>query len=353
METNAIPALKPLRLGELFDQAVRLYRRNFMAFFGIIAMVYIPYAVLQIAFSLVTSLGLRSVRTAPESYIFSSAYWLTLFGGFTMPVIRFVFVNGLGTAALTYAIARNYLGQKVGILGSYRHIGSLWVKLLLVWLLFSALLVAAFIWGLVPCVGWLTGMGLLVFLLGVVAPLLPAVVVIEKTGVVGALVRAWDLARQRFWWLLGFAVILYLFNLLVAAGPTWLASYLIGLVFGRASSLTPSSAVTVAGLLGGVAGSLIELVILPLPITVWALTYFDLRVRSEGFDLALLALDPSADAELDFARLPAAAPSRKWLTGEDVGRLLVVSLVGMGIYALLFGVLMLIGVGVSSFTGGL
>jgi hypothetical protein len=51
--------------------------------------------------------------------------------------------------------------------------------------------------------------------------------------------------------------------------------------------------------------------------------------------------------------LPAAAPSRKWLTGEDVGRLLVVSLVGMGIYALLFGVLMLIGVGVSSFTGGL
>ena len=46
METSAVPVLRPLRLGELLDQAVRIYRRNFLTFIGIIALVYIPYSVL-------------------------------------------------------------------------------------------------------------------------------------------------------------------------------------------------------------------------------------------------------------------------------------------------------------------
>ncbi len=37
METQSLPSLRPLRLGELLDQAIRLYRRNFLTFIGIIA----------------------------------------------------------------------------------------------------------------------------------------------------------------------------------------------------------------------------------------------------------------------------------------------------------------------------
>ena len=49
METSALPALRPLGPGELLDQAIRLYRRNFLTFIGIIAVVYVPVMVLQTA----------------------------------------------------------------------------------------------------------------------------------------------------------------------------------------------------------------------------------------------------------------------------------------------------------------
>ena len=49
MESQPLPALRPLRLGELLDQAIRLYRRNFITFIGIIALVYVPLMILQTA----------------------------------------------------------------------------------------------------------------------------------------------------------------------------------------------------------------------------------------------------------------------------------------------------------------
>jgi len=81
------------------------------------------------------------------------------------------------------------------------------------------------------------------------------------------------------------------------------------------------------------------------------LVYFDLRVRTEGFDLALLAMNPADESALDFSHLPAAVPAQKWLTGDDVGKVMVVTLIGIGIYALLIGLLAVVGVGLSSFRG--
>ena len=34
MEKQMLPELKPLRLGELLDQAIRLYRKHFLTFIG-------------------------------------------------------------------------------------------------------------------------------------------------------------------------------------------------------------------------------------------------------------------------------------------------------------------------------
>ena len=52
METQDLPTtLRPLRLGELLDRAIRLYRANFLTFIGIIAVVYVPLMVLQTAAS--------------------------------------------------------------------------------------------------------------------------------------------------------------------------------------------------------------------------------------------------------------------------------------------------------------
>ncbi len=349
METSALPSLRPLRLGELLDQAVRLYRHNFMTFVGIIALVYIPYALMQIVSSTLLISNLQGVQSNPESILTSPAYWLSILGSLAADFVYIIFVLGLGTAALTNAISRSYMGQKVSILQAYQQLGSLWIKLLVTFLIFALLWIAASIWMLVPFVGWLTGPGLLVFLSFIVGPLIPCAVVIERLEWFQPISRAWDLARRRFWWLLGFAVIFYLFNQLAVSGPTFLINYLAGLAFGSNASMP--TAATISTLISTVVVSLIRLVVLPIQITAWTLVYFDLRVRTEGFDLALLTMNSSEHAGADFSSPPAAAPTRKWLTGDDIGKFVVVTLVVIGMVALLFGLLALIGVGLSSFRG--
>jgi hypothetical protein len=340
MEVSALPVLRPLRLGELLDQAVRLYRRNFLSFVGMIALGYIPYAVIQVASSALSVYSAQDIRTDPQSIFTSAPYWLSILGSLFSVLIYVIFVGGLGTAALTNAISRNYLGQKTGILDTYRQLGSSWVKLLLTLLLFSLLGVVAFIWTMVPCVGWVTGPGLLVFMGGVVGQLIAPIVVVEKLDGNQAISRAWHLARRRFWWLVGFAVVFYLFNLLVVSGPTALISYFAAMLLGQGGALQGASLIST--LISSVAGSLIYLLVLPIQLTAWTLVYFDLRVRTEGFDLALLTLNPSENAITDMASLPTTAPTQGWLNGEDIGKFVAITLVIGGIYALLAGLLAVI-----------
>ena len=351
MESAALPVIRPLRLGELLDQAIRMYRRNFLTFVGIIALVYIPYALLQILFTFLTASATQQARANPQSLFASPVYWLSVVGTLVAALIYLVFVSGLGMAALTQAISRNYLGQKTGILEAYQQLGTSWVTLLITLVLFAVVLIAAFIWVLVPCVGWLTGLGLLIFLVGVVGQLIAPIVVIEKSDPLKSLARAWDLARRRFWWLLGFALVFYLFTALVVTGPTALISYLIGILIGQGTSAAAAS--TLPTLISSVAGSFLNLLILPIQMTAWTLVYFDLRVRTEGFDLALLTMNVPESAAGDIASLPVAAPPQQWLTGDDVGKFIVMTLVGIGVYALFSAVLLFIGMSMAAFAGGL
>ncbi len=353
MEVSATPLLRPLRLGELLDQAVRLYRRNFLNFVGIIALGYIPYAILQIVSSILSVYSAQTISaTSPEDLFTSVPYWLSILGSFFSSFIYVIFVGGLATAALINAISRSYLGQKkTGIIEAYQQLGSSWVKLVLTLLLFGLLTLAAFIWTIVPCVGWLSGLGLLIFMGNIVAQIIPAVVVIEKIDGNKSISRAWDLCRRRFWWLIGFALIFYLFNLLVVSGPTMLISYLGTLVLGQFGA--GENATLISTLVSTVAGTLIHLLILPIQFTAWTLVYFDLRVRTEGFDLALSTLPPSEEADLDISTIPTTTPPQKWLTGDDIGKFVAITLVIGGLYALLVGLLALIGVSMGGLWRGL
>lgn len=351
MEAPALPVLRPLRLGELLDQAVRMYRRNFLTFVGIIALVYIPFALLQILFSFLSLASAQQARTNPQGLFLNPLYWLSLAGSMAAGLIYLVFVNGVGTAALTQAISSSYLGRKTSILEAYQQLGTSWVTLLMALVLFVLIVLAAFIWFLVPCVGTFTGLGLLVFLAYVVLPLIAPIVVIEKADWITSLARAWELARRRFWWLLGFAIIFYLFNLLVVVGPTVLISYLIGIVTGQGAAQGNLS--TVPTMISSVAGTFLQLLILPIQMTAWTLVYFDLRVRTEGFDLALLTANTSEGSQADISRLPTAAPTQQWLTADDVGKFVIITIVGAGFYGLFVLSLLLLGVGAALLGSGL
>ena len=332
MEISNLPTLRPLRLGELFDQAIRLYRQHFLTYVGIMAVVYIPYVIVQTVSSTVL---LAAMQTMRGREIFTSpAYWLFIFSIFVGIGLNEVFVSGLGTAALTNATAHSYLNQKISILDSYRQLGNSWLHLLFAMLIVSLLSSLLSTWAIVPIAGWFTGLGAMIFLAAVVAELLPPIIVIEKSTWLDPIKRAWDLGRRRFWWLLGVAMIFSLFTLLISTGPTLIISAVSNSLAGRA--------IVISTLISTILGSLLHLITLPILIVAKTLIYFDLRIRTEGFDLALATLEASEGAEIDIASLPIPVSDQKWLTWDDVSKFLIITLVILGLIALAVGIVAIV-----------
>src|SRR5207253_4598999 len=110
---------------------------------------------------------------------FSPAYLASQAGALIITIVSFVLVQGVATAAITRAVADNYLGRPTGFSEAYRRIGQSWLPLLGTLFLAAILGIGLFIWFLVPCVGWATGLGVLAFYGAVIVPLVAPIVVLE------------------------------------------------------------------------------------------------------------------------------------------------------------------------------
>lgn len=352
--TAATLSLRPLGTGELLDRAVRLYRRHFLTFIGIIAIVQIPLVLLQTGFSLLTIQWWADPASLSEATALAGN-----FGQLLVTILGYLLVSSLGTAALTRAIANSYLGQPVSLASAYRQIGKSWLVLVLALLLIFLLGILLSLWWLIPCIGWFTGLGMLLYLSLVVSPLTAPTVVLEKKRARAAVRRAWDLSRRRFWPVVGFVTVLFIFNMIFTVTPSLLFGFFLGLGM---DPLTASF--TDQQMISTVISSLITLVFslifLPFQLTAMTLLYFDLRIRTEGFDLALLArsvdlpapqdqtlagelalsTEPAAAADLTESIADAPAPEREPLiTGSELGYFLAITLtLGVFYFALVFGI---------------
>jgi len=334
METPLRPTLHPLKLGELLDQAIRLYRRNFITFIGIIAVVYVPLMILQTASTTLLSSSLDTVArsTSPEEIFSNYPYWVGMLSTVVIGFLQFIFVQGIATGALTRAVADNYLGKTTSILDAYRGIGKSWLSLLGALLFVGLMVFVAFLWWLiVPCVGWFTGLGMIGFLTAAVSPLVAPVVVLEGSGAVNAVRRAWNLARRRFWPVLGYIVVLYLFNMLIVNGPLTI----VNIILTQASSSFGDAATRLAitAVIQAIVSIVFILIYYPLQMTAFTLIYFDLRVRTEGFDLALLAMgEPNLADPSQAMAAPVSQPNERLITGTDLGNFAILTLGAAAIY---------------------
>jgi hypothetical protein len=336
METaSAVPTLRPLRIGELLDRAIRLYRANFLTFIGIVAVMYVPLTILQILSSAL--LG-SSMVTSPERIFSSASYWVGMGSTLIIVFLQIFLVQGIAMGALARAVADNNLGKKTGILDAYRGIGSSWISLVGALLFVGLLLIGISLWWLVPCIGWITGLGMLFYMTAVVNQIVPPVVVLEDQTAISSVRRAWSLARRRFWPVLGYALLLGLFSLIVVNGPAMVVNIVLTQVFrniGNASTFLAVSSV-VSGLLTLV----FSLLYFPLEMTAFTLVYFDLRVRTEGFDIALLAMQAEGETDVsDAVALTAPITQEKLITGVDLGNFAILTLIGAGIYIIFSSVL--------------
>lgn len=241
-------------------------------------------------------------------------------------------------AALTRAVADHLFGKTVSIISSYRQVLSKLVHLFLSNALLFILATLLYFWILVPCLGWFSGPGLLFAVTILITPMLTPVLVFEKLYFDQAILRSWVLVRQRFWWvglLMFFSGLLYIF---IINGPvSTIQLILLGVTNSDGFPAAMKSFVevvvqTIVNVLG-------ILIFTPLQLTLVTLLYFDLRVRAEGLDLALRTA-VLQDEQIDETVIASTATIPPWsriFTWSDIANLAVITILGVTIYFLIFG----------------
>ncbi|MCB0163523.1 MAG: glycerophosphoryl diester phosphodiesterase membrane domain-containing protein [Anaerolineae bacterium] len=351
MTTTTVPKLRPLTIPRLLDEAVRLYRNNFLKFIGIIAIVQIPLTLFQMVVSLIAfgdffatleSVGGPGGATPDE--IFGPSYFTGIGASSLLGILGFILIQGVATAALTLAIAGSYLGEDIGILEAYQRLGRSWLSLIGALILAGIFGIALFIWFLIPCVGWITGLGMLAFYWAIVVPLIPPVIVLEKQAATQSIRRAWDLARRKFWWVIGFVLALFMFNQITVTAPTTLVTFISQLIFG--DPLAPTSAqLTIQTIIQSITTLLFSLIYLPLQLTAITLMYFDLRIQTEGFDMDVLSMGFMGE-RTDVAQLVSQAPGVQqgnWFTINEMGYFVLLELGAVALLMAFYFLLALIG----------
>jgi hypothetical protein len=270
------PELRPLRIGELLDAAIKIYLKHALTLFKAVFVVVAPLQVLILAIqasALPDSLGSQGFSSngfgQPSPTITPEQLWTVLAAN--LAIVILAIVGGLlASAACLKAVSDAYLGHEPSWRGSLSFAASSLRSLL--WVLFLAFLGLAL--GFVVCVI----PGIYLYVAWSVA--VPAVLIERRRGS-KALGRSRDLVRERWWPVCGALVVGYLL-------ASFVQVVLGGLFFGvlvSGAGQTDWVRLVTSGLVG-TAGRVLTT---PFTAAVTTLIYFDLRVRKEGFDLQLLA----------------------------------------------------------------
>jgi membrane-anchored glycerophosphoryl diester phosphodiesterase (GDPDase) len=285
------------------DRAFRLYRKNFVVFISIVAITQLPLAILNVINSAIFVDRANSFAQFPLNPDPSFQSFAAIFGPFLLAALLIgvaaLVLTQIGMAALTRAVAADYLGRPITLLEILNRIGNDWLRLLGTTLLFIVLLIAVMIplllLNIIPCLGNIASLlGFLAMAMvgGAIGYLTPPVVVLEKKAWLTALKRSWRLVSFRFWWVVGYIILLGLLNAIVVLGP----AALVGVAFREVIFGGDQLASTVIQQGTSV---LFTSLFTPLQLTAVTLMYFDLRIRFEGFDLKVLAAAGGEGDDLD------------------------------------------------------
>jgi hypothetical protein len=249
------PVLRPLSVGEILDTSFSLYRRHF----GALATVSLVCTGLP----LVLRLFVEAAGGLFAHLTLALVYFLSL-----------VVLSLIATGATVFIVSESYLGRPLNAQEALMRAAPYVGRILVASLLMALVIGMGFLLIVFP--GVILAVGL--------AVAIPAVVLEAGQSASGALSRSWELTRGSRWRILGLGITLFVLLYVPVLAISGLVAVL--LPGGSAIAFGPSSTATIVALaIGGV----IQLFIYPLFYCVLTVTYYDLRVRKEGFDLELLA----------------------------------------------------------------
>ena len=310
---ESMPQLRPMSIGDMLDAAFRLYRRHFLTFIGIVALLQVPMAMLQFLIqyaygntaltswvNFISRLPASRPGTNPfDSFPLGDLVTVAA-TSLVLGAIQFLLIRNLITGALANAISRSYTGQPISILGAYSIVPRRFLSLIgaaLSAVLFGCSFgsMAALFAGSNRASGALAAILVILVMFGLFALLgLAALffytrllvttqaIVLEDRGPLAGLARSWRLVAGSFWRTLGILVLMGILSYIIAAFPATVVSFALTIGSGNAlDNLVRNQVITT------LLAQLGQIVVLPLQLAIYTLLYYDLRIRKEGYDLEL------------------------------------------------------------------
>jgi hypothetical protein len=347
----AIYNMRPSTVLELLDKSFRIYRDNFIAYVGLTALVIVPVTIISYLSSAwytgrleQLGLSLESPRSFSGNSQFAQQYFsqaLSVLGallalGAVAAFIQAVFING----PLTFMASERSLGRRASITESFKAIRGRLLPLAGGLLLFY-IIIASLGVGM-SFVLFLCGLGLpLLAYIGIVLyAFLTPVLILERVGVMQGLSRAWTLARARFWQVIGvitfIIVIRTFFYVTLQTGATLLSQGTVGLAsFGTATALSI------------IMQALIDVFLAPILPLAMTLLYEDSRIRLEGLDIALQAVDSAQPRISDIA----SPPGEGLLNRQDMTNIVIFTVGTLALLVVFYGAIFVLAQGLVGAAG--
>jgi hypothetical protein len=266
--------LRPLGLGEILDVAIKIFVRNAGTFVRIVVFVVAPVEVVS---ALVQASALPDELANPSfgfeplepEPLTAREIWIAV-AAYAVIVVLTILASTVATGACYKAVASAYLGEAPSWRGSLGFALRRLHSILWVTILGGVLAVLGLVFCIVP--------GVYLWVAFAVA-----VPVLLTEGIKGrrALGRSRRLVRGRWWPTFG----LLLLGFLLAGFVAFVVGGLVGVATLWEGGDDPAVYLPITAV-GNVVASLVTT---PFSAAFVTVLYFDLRVRKEGFDLALLA----------------------------------------------------------------
>ncbi len=277
-----VQKLRPLGVGDIFDEGFDLYKRNFVLLLLATAAVVVPLDI---------GLAFLTPRLLPPVFdLFSltnsqsDAFWVWTVTSL-VKLIFFLPLYIIAVGPVTAAASARYLDQNISVETVFRLCLRRAPALLLA-ALFSGIALAL---GAAFCgILWLAAAAQLLFVL--------QALLVEGLGPVGAMRRSGTLAAAYGSRVFGCLLLLGGVLFVVSLGLRLPLAYLVDSVL----NIAPGAASFYGGAAGGTAQQqvvslistgLAHLLLIPFIVCVVTVLYYDLRIRKEGVDIELMAQD--------------------------------------------------------------
>ncbi len=291
----ATASLRPLSIGEILDAALKVVIRHWKPLMLAVIVPILPLTILSVLLTASLETDLSQFETSGDPSDIEASFWVSAGLGSLVSYLTTFIVQ----AVCFKAVADAWLGAEPSAGRSWRFALQRTFALLAM----VSLMLVTFLLGLIAC-------GIPTIWLSVMWSVATAALLFERLGPVKALGRSFALLKQRFWATLLLLIITTLLTFFVTAVVQ-------GIPSGLTTVLAPDNeiATAVTDIIFGTIGSAM---VLPISAAVFAILYFDQRVRKEGFDVQLLAeglgaaYDPNAPIPAPLRPDPNAAPPQGW-----------------------------------------